>query len=223
MFAGSLVSPYGYSAPYSSSKLTVTSPPQSFNEPLTLAEVKSYLKVPLRSPADSDEDALISSLISGARVQAEIAQRRDLVVKMWDMSLDYWTDYQIEVGAPPLVSVASIQYKDIEGIVTTLVENVDYIVDTAKRPGIVAPAPNMTWPFFTSWPSSAITIRYTAGITPSDPWWTESGALVKNGMRLLISAWYNNRIPFEIGASAMAEYPYAVTTALNFGAVPSVV
>jgi len=223
VFSGSLVAPYGFAANYPSSKLTVTSPTQSFVEPLTLAEVKDYLKVPQRSPTEPAEDDLISGLISGARVQAEIAQRRDLVVKMWDMSLDYWTGYQIEVGAPPLVSVTLIQYKDINGAITTLAEGVDYVVDTAKRPGIVAPYPNKTWPFFTAWPTSAITIRYTSGLTPSDPWWSETGALVKNGMKLLISAWFNNRMPFEIGASAMAEYPYAVTTALHYGAAPSVV
>jgi hypothetical protein len=37
-------------------------------------------------------------------------------------------------------------------------------------------------------------------------------------MLLLISAWYNNKLPFEKGAAATAEYPYAVTSCLSYGA-----
>ena len=38
-------------------------------------------------------------------------------------------------------------------------------------------------------------------------------------MLLLISAWYNNRLPFEKGVGATNEYPYAVTSCLSYGAL----
>jgi hypothetical protein len=56
---------------------TGSSPPQSFNEILTLAEVKSYLRLPDRSPADQAEDDELTSPIVAAREQAEIMQGRD--------------------------------------------------------------------------------------------------------------------------------------------------
>jgi hypothetical protein len=102
-----------------------------------------------------------------ARQQAEIAQGRDLVPKQYDLSFDYWTGYHLELGSP-LVSVDLVQYKDQAGTVTTMVENTDYIVDKAKRPGILAPPNNTIWPIFTPWPSSAILIRFTSGFTASD-------------------------------------------------------
>src|SRR6185437_7385329 len=149
---------YGALVAYGSLNLTESSPPQSFTEVLSLDEVKSYLKVPARSPVDPGEDAELTALIVAAREQAEIAQNRDLVRKQYDLSFDYWTGYHLELGAP-LVSVDLFQYKDQNGNVTVMQENTDYVVDTSKRPGIVAPPFNTTWPIFTPWPSSAILLR----------------------------------------------------------------
>jgi hypothetical protein len=36
-------------------------------------------------------------------------------------------------------------------------------------------------------------------------------------MKLLINNWYHNRLPFEKGMNAAAEYPYAVTACLCYG------
>jgi uncharacterized phiE125 gp8 family phage protein len=211
---------YGRSS-YGSLNLTVASPPQSWDEPLTLAEMKSYLKVPERSPTDTAEEDLINSYITGARFQAEIAQGRDLVRKQWDLSHDYWPCHQIELR-DPLISVDLVQRKDSNGVVTPLVENADYIVDAGKHPGAIVPPYNATWPAFTPWPSSALLFRFTSGLTNNDVFWLEAGGLVKNGMKLLISAWYNNRLPFEVGRVAALEYPYSVTSCLEYGALRNV-
>lgn len=212
---------YGALVPYGSLNLTDSSPAQNFVEPLDLDAVKSFLKIPVRSPADSAEDTQLQMLITAAREQAEILQRRDLVRKQWDLSHDYWPSYHIELRAP-LVSVDLVQYKDATGLVTTMTEDTDYVVDTAKAPGAICPPYNKPWPMFTPWPTSAILIRLTSGFSATDSFWSNSGARVKNGMLLLISAWYYQRLPFEIGMGATQEYPYAVTSCLSYGAVPSV-
>jgi uncharacterized phiE125 gp8 family phage protein len=208
---------YGGLQTYGSINLTETSPPQSFVEPLGLVEMKSYLSLP---PSWPEED-LILEMISAARWQAEIAQNRELVRKQYDLSMDYWPSYRIELRTP-LVSVDLVRYQKSDGSFVTMAANTDYIVDLAKHPGIIAPTYNTTWPSFTPWPSSAILIRFTSGMASSDPFWSARGALIKKGMRLLISAWFNNRLPFEKGLDAMSEYPYAVTSCLNYGAVPRV-
>lgn len=206
---------------YGSLNLTVASPPQSFTEPLTLSEVKSYLKVPERSPMDEDEDNELLALISGAREQAEIMQGRDLVRKQWDLSHDHWPCHRIELR-DPLISVDLVQRKDSSGVTTTLTENTDYIVDLAKHPGAITPPYGATWPAFVPWPSSALLFRFTSGYAPNDAFWNDAGGRIKNGMKLLISAWYNNRLPFEVGRVAALEYPYSVTSCLEFGALRNV-
>jgi uncharacterized phiE125 gp8 family phage protein len=209
---------YGALVVYASLRLTETSPAQTFIEPLTLDLVKDYLKIPPRSPADSFEDDELTTFISAAREQAEILQNRDLVRKQWDLHHDYWPSYRIEMR-DPLRSVDLVQYQDSNGDFTTLNENADYIVDANKGPGVLAPPYNATWPTFTPWPSSSILIRFTSGYSGDDPFWNGAGARIKTGMLMLISAWYNNRLPFEKGADPTQEYPYAVTSCLSYGAL----
>ena len=209
---------YGAPSAFGSLSLTEASPPQSLSEILTLAEVKSYLRLPDRSPADQAEDDELLSLIVAAREQAEILQGRDLIRKQFDLSLDYWFNYRIELR-DPLASVDLFQYKDSNGAVTVMAENIDFIVDTSRHPGFVSPPYNKTWPTFATWPSSAILIRFTSGYSPNSPFWSDAGARVKNGIKLLINNWYHNRLPFEKGMTATAEYPYAVTACLSYGSL----
>lgn len=210
---------YGSLVAYGSEKLTESSPQQTLVEPLTVAEMKSYLKLPELSPTDSAQDALIGSFIQAAREQAEIMQGgRDIVQKQFDRYHDYWPGFQIELRKP-LISVDLVKYRDSDGNYVTLVENTDYIVDTSKEPGIIAQPYGKSWPTFTPWPTSSILIRYTSGYSSSSVFWSDAGARVKNGMRLLISWWYNNRLPFE-NATVLSEYPYTVTQCLSYGSIP---
>lgn len=209
---------YGALDRFGSITLTDSSPQQSWTEPLDIDLVKDYLKVPLRSPADSFEDMQIGMYISAARAQAEILQGRDLVSKSWDLTFDYWPSFRIRLR-DPLKSVDLVTTKDYTGIVTELNNGTDFVVDTTKHPGIITPPYNGTWPAFSLWPTSSILIRFTSGYSASDAYWNGPGQIVKNGMLLLISAWYNNHLPFEKGVGASDEYPYAVTSCLSYGAL----
>lgn len=204
---------------YGTLNLTESSPAQSFTEPFTVAEAKTFLNLPARLEVDEEEDALIEAMIVAARESAEIIQGRDLVQKQYDLSLDYWRDYRVELR-PHLASVDLVRYKDSNGATTDLVENTDFIVDTSKHPGILTPAYNHTWPAFTPWPSSAILIRFTAGLTSSHSFWSDAGARVRMGMRYLIAHWFENRNAFERGAGRdVTEFPYTVTQLLQMGAI----
>lgn len=209
---------WGMLAPYGSLNLTVKSPPQSFDEPLTLGEVKDYLKLPQRSPADPDEDATILAFMTAAREVAEILQGRDLVLKQWDLLFDYFFKYQYPLREP-LVKVDLLQYTDSAGVSTPLVEGVDFLVDKNKHPGIITPMYNRTWPVFTALPSSAVLIRFTSGVAPNDTFWSDAGTRVKIGMKLLISEWYNNRLAYSNASKAIQEYPMNVTALLSFGSL----
>jgi uncharacterized phiE125 gp8 family phage protein len=202
---------------YGNLALTVTSPPQSFTEPLTLAEVKTFLGLPERSPAETDEDDMLEGFIIAAREVAEILHGRDLVEKQYDLALDYFP-CEIELRTP-LVSVDLVQYTDSDGV-DHAVDAADYFVDTAR--GLLMPAYGTSWPSFTARPSSAVLVRFTAGLSGSDAFWADAGARIKIGMKHLISHWFSGRLPFEAtpGAQVAVEMPFTVTALLSAGAVP---
>jgi hypothetical protein len=217
---------------YGAIRLTVASPPQSFTEPITVSEAAKFLELPERNPPDEQEDALLSLMISAARKVAEDEYGRDLIPKQYDLNLDDFctqgyfylsareqTGYGVtlsEISLPePLISVDLFRYRDSDGTLTTLVEDSDFIVDTARS--LVMPPYGGSWPSFTPWPSSAVLLRFTSGYSSSHPFWLSDGKRLLLGMRQLISAWYTGRLPFEPG-SAIQEHPYAVTSLFNYGA-----
>jgi hypothetical protein len=117
-----------------------------------------------------------------------------------------------------LQSVDVVQYKDSNGALTVMVENTDYVVDKSKQPGNITPVyAAVTWPTFIPWPTSAILVRFTAGLAAADPWWQSMGAHVKVGMKQLITEWYYDRLPLEVGRNAV--YPDRITMLLSFGAI----
>ena len=201
--------------------LTLTETTQAFVEPLSFEEAAAYLKLPSTDMTDPGVQAELTLFIQAAREQAEILQNRDLVRKQWDMSRDYWPYGEVELR-PHLVSVDLIQTKDIDGNVSTLTENTDYVVDTSKHPGLILPPANQPWSVFVPWPSSSILIRFTSGVAPNSVFWQDAGTRVKIGMKYLIAEWYTNRMPLERGRAAANEYPDPITACLSYGAVPSV-
>jgi uncharacterized phiE125 gp8 family phage protein len=177
-------------------KLTVTSPVQTFTEPLSVAEVKEFLEIP---DADTTRDSMLSAMIEAAREVAELEQGRDLVAKQWDLTIDHLPDeiYLRENAT----SVDLFTYRDSSGTVTTMVENTDFLFDTSEFE--IVPPYGQIFPTFTPWPAAAVLVRYT--VTPP-----AIDKQVLLGMRFLISQWYTNRIPAELGASAVQQYPYAL-------------
>jgi len=221
MFPGGLAyDGYGQVGTYThargSIRLTETSPAQSFDEPLTLTDVKDFLSL-TATPDVTDDDQMLLTFISAAREVFEIEQGCDLMVKQWDMSLDYF--YGLEMPLRDnLISVDLVQYKDSDGALHALAENTDYIVDKLKRPGVISQTWNNFWPVFTPWPSSAVLIRFTAGLKPSDAFWNNAGARLLTGMKVLIKSWY-------IGDDERGNQdgiPYAAQVLMRYGAVPRV-
>ena len=210
---------YGFgSVPYGSLNLTDSSPAQVFVEPITLSEIATYLKIDDPAPEDSATLEL-RGMIAAARAQAEILQGCDLIRKSWDLTMDYF-QWQIKLRHP-LVSVDAVRFTDSSNT-QTVVSPATYMIDRAKRPGVVMPVYGKQWPSFMGSPSSAVLVQFTSGYLPTDQFWLGPGSLVKNGMKLLISHWYNKRLPFERGVAATNEYPYAVTACLSAGALNEV-
>ena len=225
---------------YGSLELTVSSPPQVFTEPLTLAQARTYLRIEESSPADPAQDELLSDYIAAAREVAEILQGRDLIPKQYDLALDlllghdaiagaayplrwnsiynFGVGYEIDLRAP-LQSVDLFQHTDNTGAMVTLTEATDYVVDLKRS--LVTPPWGQVWPFFTPAVTSSVLIRFTSGYPATHPFWGNAGKRVIQGIRYLVAQWWENRIPFEPGRVS-AEFPNTVTDLLTYGARPRV-
>jgi uncharacterized phiE125 gp8 family phage protein len=158
------------------------------SEPVTLSEAKLHCRVD-----HSDEDALITSLISVAREFAERSTGRTLAQRTFTMSMTAFPDAGLDiiVQRSPLISVQSVNYYDSTGTNTLMVANTDYRVRTTTMPGRISlPVTGTTWPV-TSVADDAVRIAYTAG--GSVP------AMAKQAMLMLIGHWYENRESVVVG------------------------
>ncbi len=137
-------------------KLRQTIPP--YAEPLHIDPVILHLRLPTR-----DEDSLVNDLIATARQECEEYTRRQLLAATWELKLDSFpgNNGAIELPRPPLVSVASITYKDTAGATQTL-SAASYVVDNVSEPGRVSPAYGYYWPSVYG-EANAVTITYVAG------------------------------------------------------------
>jgi uncharacterized phiE125 gp8 family phage protein len=190
-------------------RLTETSPAQTFTEPLTVAEVQTYLNLPTYSPADTSLDTQLESFIRAARETAELYQGRDLVAKQWDLLLDEFPADEI-VLRQDVSTVDLMQYTEDDSTTTTMTVTTDYIVDLQR--GLILPPVGGSFPSAALWPSSAVLARFTVSPRAMDEH-------IKIGMLMLVAAWHEGRLPFEPGASMIREFPFAVTANLSYGKV----
>lgn len=167
----------------------ITAPPE---EPISLREAQKHLRV---NPGDDDD--LIVSEITAAREYCEAFQGRAYVTQAWELYLNDWPDLDaIAIPLPPLQSVESVSYKDVDGNVTTLAVDTDYIVDPKAQPGRVVLAYGKSWPTATLYPVNPITVQFTAGYgAPS-----AVPQKMRQAMLLLIGHLYENREPVLIGS-----------------------
>lgn len=155
-------------------------------EPLSLAEIKSHLRVD-----DSSDDEMLSTIIQVAREQVEDITRRALLTSTWDFVLQEWpVENYIKLPYGNLQSVTSVKWKDTDGTETTLTAGTDYLVETnGENVGRVVLPYGESWPSDTLYPSNPITIRFVCG-------WTAASlipAKIRAACKLIAGDIYQNR------------------------------
>ena len=179
--------------------LKVVTPPAV--EAITLEEAKNYLRVDV-----TDDDILISDLITAARMFAEAYTWRAILPTTYEYYLESWPVYGvIELPNPPLISVDFVRYTTANNVQFTL-DASSYIVDTANEPGRVILKPNYSWPADELLPGLPIVIRFTAGyaVVPKP---------VRQAMLMLVAHWYENRE--AAGERSIKEIAFAVESLLG--------
>ena len=140
-------------------RVRIIAPVAGAVQPVTLSEARSQTRV------DCDaEDAFLGLLISVATQAASDRLQRALVPTRYRLTLDSFPD-AIELLMPPIISVESVKYIDINGTQQTL-DPQDYFLDSVSEPGCLVPAAGRTWPA-TQDRINTVEVEYTAGYAGS--------------------------------------------------------
>jgi len=170
--------------------LIVVTPPAV--EPVSLAEARLWCRV---DDGDTAQDSVISMLIKAMREYAENLTGRAFVQRTLQLNLDCLPGC-IALPMPPLVSVASVIYTDLDGALQTLAA-ADYQVDDVAEPGKIVPAWDAAaWPAVRAVPN-AVRVLYVAGYdegsgSPTD-YTANMPAALKLWMSARISTMFENR------------------------------
>lgn len=148
---------------------------------VSLAEAKAQLRLDT-----SDEDTLITSMITAATETAEQITGRAIMPQTWELSLDAFPAV-IELTRVPVSSVTSVTYVDTacatQTLVGTRLRNVD---DYASA--LIVPAYNLEWPE-TLDDVDVVKVRFTAG-------YANAAAVpepIKSWIKLTVASMYENR------------------------------
>jgi uncharacterized phiE125 gp8 family phage protein len=186
-------------------RLVETTPPAI--EPLALDEVKTFLRVD-----QSNDDALISALITAARMFCEANTGRSLITRSYSLFLDRWPEARlphrfrpgaedrpyslpvervtkaIDLPYPPLLSVTQINIYAADNSATVFDPD-SYFVDTAGVPGRVVLTQG-AMPPLPGRIANGIEIQYTAGYGTAE---TDVPVLLRQGMLQVIAHLYEHR------------------------------
>ena len=183
------------------------------SEPISLSDMKSYLRIATSVPED---DSLITSYIQASREYYESIQNKSYMPKTLELALDKWPckDY-IELKRPPVQSVTSVKYYDINDIEYTLSSDDYYFDDYSFVPRIQLKY-NKYFPPTTLRPNNAVIIRYVAGYLNSN----SVPMTVVQAIKLLVAYWYENR---EAGALTVPkEIEFSVKSLLGLDKVVNI-
>lgn len=152
-------------------------------EPILLSEAKLFLRV-----EGTEEDTLITELITTAREYCENNQNRAYITQIWELALDRFPccDF-IELAKGRLQSVESVKYYDTNNVEY---EFSDYNVDDYDVIGKVVLKHSKTWPSLTLRSVNGVIVRFTVGYGDNA---SDVPLRMKQAMYMLISHWYENR------------------------------
>jgi len=159
---------------------SITTPAAS--EPVTVSEVKAQCRIDT-----SDDDTLLSRLISGARDYVERYCNCRFASQTVTVKCDSFSDMARFVEAP-VTSITSIKYYDTDGNEQTLSTDV-YELRSDGMESAIALKYGQVWP--TAQAGTRITVVAVVGFTTVPP-------AVKDAILLLVSDRYENRQSTQI-------------------------
>ena len=185
-------------------RVIVTSAPAS--EPVTTAEAKKQANIP-----HTDDDAYLDTLVTAARRLLERQTGLAFITQTLEVAFDRFPSHCFEIPRPPLQSVTSVTYIDVNGVEQTLSSSL-YQVDkdtdpgstVAERPARIQPVHGEVWPDTREQRLNGVRIRYDAGFGAAS---AVPGELVL-AVKMLVAYWYENRE--TVTTFSLAEIPLGI-------------
>lgn len=159
--------------------------------PVTLTEAANFCKV-----NEVDDHSVLQMLISAAREKCESLAGRTLLTTTWDLKLPEFPK-AISLPMPPVVSVTSVKYYDLDNAEQTLTATTDYLTYLGNKSGTVYLPNGATWPSTYDRPD-AVVVRYVAG-------WTAAASIpscLRQWVLEAIATMYENRETMVTGTIA---------------------
>lgn len=183
----------------------ITAPAQ---EPVNILDAKSHLRVDI-----ADDDVVIDSCLAAAREYIETTElSAALITQTWELVLDAAPGNTITFPRPPLQSVTSVTFTDVDGN-DTVVDEDDYIVDADSWPGRLVLKADKSWPSVTLPVIGGVVIRFVAGYGDAP---AAVPMPIRQAILLLTGDFYENRENSIImpGQNAAVQIPFAVKSLL---------
>ena len=150
--------------------------------PVDLATAKLHCRVDA-----SDEDALITALITAATEMAEQKTGRALMAQTWQLTLGTFPT-TIELTRVPVQTITSVKYRDTDGVLQTLSGASYALVQDDFGFAKINPAYGATWPT-TQVRDDAVVVEFVAGYASA----AAVPESIKQWIKLMISTMYDNR------------------------------
>lgn len=189
---------------------------------VTRANAKLALRVD-----SADQDDYIDMLIEAAGKTAETYTRKQLWNATHTLRMEGFGDPKyrkpgtdrINLPLPPVQSISSIQYVDINGDTQTW-NATNYQVDTSAVVAQVMPAYNGSYPPVRNNTFNSVTITYVSGYGTNQ---TNIPTTIRNGITRLVDAWYCAREDVVEGNISTLPLPLTVQALFGQEAVEVVV
>lgn len=153
-------------------------------EPVSLAEAKAHLRIDT-----DDEDGLLASLITSARLHIEAHLNVVLLNQSWSVYFDSWPDDGVVVlPMAPLVSVNAVSIRSEQGDATIISDN-NYYADISGRTPRLVRSRTGVWPP-PKRKAGGIEITLTAGYGEEPE---EVPQNIRQAILLLTAHWFENR------------------------------
>lgn len=184
-------------------------------EPLTLAKARLFLKV---DEDVTEDDSLITDQIKEARQAGENETGRAWITQTLRLVLDRWPEAgdpgqeqgsTIWLPRPPLVSVTSVQYYDVDGALQTLAAS-KYWVVPHRHEGRLVLKSTESWPELEEDRPAAILVDFVAGFGGA----SNVPGQYLSGLKLLLGHLYENRT-HEVTGTIISKLGLSVDTLWN--------
>ncbi len=160
--------------------LSVTTQPAL--EPVTVQDVKDNALI-----FTSEGDAWLQGRITAARDLCETFVKRAFIDTTFRLTLDWWPTL-FYLPRPPLISVTTIKYLDLDGVQQTWSAS-NYSVDTYTEPGRVSLAYNVVPPNYRQI-ENTIEVIYHAGYGTAA---SNVPQAIKDAIVLTVTNWHAHR------------------------------